>query len=80
MCSIKRKFTAGCILFSGLLWGCAWASESGDKVRAHLENLAPHPRLLMAAGDETRIREEVATHMVQGALNRETSVNIGQSL
>jgi hypothetical protein len=44
------------------------ASEFDSQVRSALEEIAPHPRLLMSEADEQRVRDEIQNHPTKESL------------
>lgn len=62
------KQTALTITAVLLLCCFATASETEDQVRARIGNAAAHPRLLMSAADDVRIRGEIAAHETKQSL------------
>ncbi len=51
-----------------LVAASAWSAELDDRVTAAIGDIAPHPRLLMTASDEVRVREEIAVQETKDAL------------
>lgn len=68
MSLVQRSLLVVCLLTVGLHWNCAWTSELEATVKAAMEDAAPHPRLLMTAEEEVRVREEIAAHKTKAAL------------